>query len=136
VLIKVHATAVNRSDAAVRSGKPLLRPGRDGAPAAEVADPRHGGDGAIPALGCLRHADLREGRSILVYGASGSIGTAAVQLSRYFGGHLTAVCTAKSFDLMRSLGTDEVMLEDVLAATRHVESGQKIGNVVLSVAGG
>ena len=42
-------------------------------------------DGATSALDCLRTADLRQGRSILIYGASGSIGTAAVQLATYFG---------------------------------------------------
>lgn len=41
-------------------------------------------DGAILALMCLRRADLRKGRSILIYGASGSIGTAGVQLAKYF----------------------------------------------------
>ena len=66
-------------------------------------------DGAILALGCLRHADLKEGRSILVYGASGSIGTAAVQLARYFGADVTAVCPAASSGLVQSLGADHVI---------------------------
>jgi len=42
-------------------------------------------DGACTALSCLRGADLREGQKILIYGASGSIGTAAVQLAKHFG---------------------------------------------------
>ena len=66
-------------------------------------------DGACIALSCLRNADLREGRSILVYGASGSVGTAAVQLARHFGAHVTAVCNAKNVELVRSLGADEVI---------------------------
>ena len=65
-------------------------------------------DGAIIALACLRKADLREGRSIVVYGASGSIGTAAVQLAKHFGAHVTAVCNTKNVELVRSLGADEV----------------------------
>jgi NADPH:quinone reductase-like Zn-dependent oxidoreductase len=65
-------------------------------------------DGAIIALACLRKADLREGRSILIYGASGSIGTAAVQLAKHFGAHVTAVCNTKNLELVRSLGADEV----------------------------
>lgn len=66
-------------------------------------------DGAILALGGLYHADLHLERNILVYGASGSIGTAAVQLSRYFDADVTAVCNSKNFDLMKSLGADHVV---------------------------
>ncbi len=66
-------------------------------------------DGAIIALACLRKADLRAGRSILIYGASGAIGTAAVQLAKHFGAHVTAVCNTKNLELMRSLGAEEVV---------------------------
>jgi len=66
-------------------------------------------DGVILALMGLRPADVRKGRSILVYGASGSIGTAAVQLSRYFGADVTAVCGTKNLDLVRSLGAGQVI---------------------------
>ena len=66
-------------------------------------------DGACIALSCLRHADLREGRSIVVYGASGSVGTAAVQLARHWGADVTAVCNGKNVELVRSLGADEVI---------------------------
>ena len=66
-------------------------------------------DGVILALMGLRPADVRKGRSILVYGASGSIGTAAVQLSRYFGADVTAVCGTKNLDLVRSLGAEQVI---------------------------
>jgi NADPH:quinone reductase-like Zn-dependent oxidoreductase len=64
-------------------------------------------DGAILALGCLRRADLRQGQRILIYGASGSIGTAGVQLAkRSFDAHVTAVCSTKNVELVRSLGAD------------------------------
>jgi NADPH:quinone reductase-like Zn-dependent oxidoreductase len=66
-------------------------------------------DGAILALNCLRPADLQIGQRILVCGASGSIGTAAVQLARYFGADVTAVCNTKNIELVRSLGADEVI---------------------------
>jgi NADPH:quinone reductase-like Zn-dependent oxidoreductase len=66
-------------------------------------------DGALIALACLRKGDVREGRSILVYGASGSIGTAAVQLALHFEADVTAVCNTKNLDLLRSLGADHVV---------------------------
>jgi NADPH:quinone reductase-like Zn-dependent oxidoreductase len=66
-------------------------------------------DGALNALTCLKQADLREGRTILVYGASGAIGTAGVQLAKYFGADVTAVCNTKNLELVRSLGADRVI---------------------------
>lgn len=66
-------------------------------------------DGAILALNALRPAELRAGQRILIYGASGSIGTAGVQLARYFGSDATAVCNRENFELVRSLGADEVI---------------------------
>jgi NADPH:quinone reductase-like Zn-dependent oxidoreductase len=66
-------------------------------------------DGACIALSCLRDTDLRKGRSIVVYGASGSVGTAAVQLGRHFGADITAVCDTKHVELVGSLGADTVI---------------------------
>jgi NADPH:quinone reductase-like Zn-dependent oxidoreductase len=66
-------------------------------------------DGAGLALACLRKADLRQGQSILVYGASGSVGTAAVQLAKYFETDVTAVCNTKNVELVSSLGADRVI---------------------------
>ena len=165
VLVKVHASTVNRSDCGLRSAEyfitrfftGLLRPKRTtvgtefageveavGAAVTEFAvgdrvfGMRSGSnadfvcvresgalahmpatmtyeeaaavcDGAVVALGFLRRADVRSGWTILVYGASGSIGTAAVQLAKYFGAHVTAVCNTKNVELVRSLGADEVI---------------------------
>jgi NADPH:quinone reductase-like Zn-dependent oxidoreductase len=66
-------------------------------------------DGASLALACLRKAGSLNGRSVLVYGASGSVGTAGVQLAKHFGAHVTAVCNTKNLELVRSLGADEVI---------------------------
>jgi NADPH:quinone reductase-like Zn-dependent oxidoreductase len=66
-------------------------------------------DGASQALGTLRQADVQEGRRLVIYGASGSLGTAAVQLAKHFGAHVTAVCGTDHVELVRSLGADEVV---------------------------
>jgi NADPH:quinone reductase-like Zn-dependent oxidoreductase len=66
-------------------------------------------DGASIAFAAMRKADLRKGRSILIYGASGSIGTAAVQLAKHFEAEVIAVCNTKNLELVRSLGADEVI---------------------------
>jgi NADPH:quinone reductase-like Zn-dependent oxidoreductase len=66
-------------------------------------------DGALNCIWCFRSANLGKDESILVYGASGSIGTAGVQLAKSFGAYVTAVCNTKNVDLVRSLGADEVI---------------------------
>ena len=66
-------------------------------------------DGATQALVTLRTADVQEGQRIVIYGASGSLGTAAVQLAKHIGARVTAVCNTKNVELVRSLGADEVV---------------------------
>ncbi|MEP6751984.1 MAG: NAD(P)-dependent alcohol dehydrogenase, partial [Candidatus Dormiibacterota bacterium] len=66
-------------------------------------------DGSILALMCLDAAHVHDGQKMLIYGASGAIGTAGVQLAKYFGAHVTAVCNTKNVELVRSLGADSVI---------------------------
>lgn len=66
-------------------------------------------DGALNALWCLRGAGVQKGRKILIYGASGAIGTAGVQLAKYFGADVTAVCNTKNLELVKSIGADRVI---------------------------
>jgi len=168
VLIKVHATTVNRTDCGFRNPDPffirffsgLVRPKRHilgsefageieavgkevksfkkgdqvfgltgnnfGAHAEYLCLPEEGAlaskpvnmtyeeaaavcDGAILALSCLRKAAIQGGQKILIYGASGSIGTAGVQLAKYYGADVTAVCNTKNVDIVRSLGAHRVI---------------------------
>ena len=187
VLVKVHATTVNRTDAGLRSAElfisrfvtGLVRPKNQilgmelageveavGATVTEfkVGDLVFGGkgfgahaeyvciresaplahkpanmtfeeaaavtDGAMLALACLRQAGALEGRSILIYGASGSVGTAGVQLARHFGAHVTAVCNTKNVELARSLGADEVIDYTAEDFTRNGETYDVIFDAV------
>ena len=66
-------------------------------------------DGALNALTCLRRSHVEAGMDVLVYGASGSIGTAVVQLAKHLGARVTAVCNTKNVELVRALGADEVL---------------------------
>ena len=65
--------------------------------------------GGHTALHFLRKAGISANQHILIYGASGSVGTAAIQLSRYHQARVTAVCSTANLDLVRSLGADEVI---------------------------
>lgn len=87
-------------------------------------------DGAILALGCLRKVGLRAGQRILIYGASGSIGTAGVQLAKALDAHVTAVCSTRNVELVRSLGADEVIDYTREDFTRNGESYDVIFDAV------
>jgi NADPH2:quinone reductase len=66
-------------------------------------------DGAMLMLNVLRPAGSLEGKRVVVFGASGSMGTAGVQLAKHFGAHVTAVCKPEALDLVRSLGADHAI---------------------------
>jgi NADPH:quinone reductase-like Zn-dependent oxidoreductase len=179
LLVEVHASAVNRSDAGFRSGRPwiarwftgLRRPSRQivgtefsgvvaqagvavtgfrvGDRVFGVQAQRFGAnaeylairatapvavmpstmsfieaagicDGMSLALGCLRRAGVTSGQRVAVYGASGSIGSAGVQLAKWMGAHVTAICREEHFDLVRRLGADEVIDYRVADFTKGV----------------
>jgi NADPH:quinone reductase-like Zn-dependent oxidoreductase len=168
LLVKVHATTVNRTDSGLRAAKPFInrfftglrRPRvtilgnefagaveavghgvtafevgdrvfgyngtRFGAHAEYLAMPEDGSVATIPAdltyeeaaastegshyaLSLIRKAELRRGQDVLVYGATGAIGSAAVQLLKHLGANVTAVCASEHLELVRGLGADRVI---------------------------
>jgi NADPH:quinone reductase-like Zn-dependent oxidoreductase len=111
----------------VRQGAPLAR-APVGMPLDEAAAVC---DGVVLARTCLRWAALRRGQRILIYGASGSIGTAAVQLAKHLGAEVTAVCNGPNVALVRSLGAGDVI---DYTATDFVRRGD-VHDVVFDAVG-
>lgn len=107
---RVHAFTLMRMGAYAQyarvAEKALLAHTPAGVSADEAAALPYGG---LLALHSLRKVEIRPGDPVLVYGASGAIGTAALQLAKHFGAEVTAVCGTGNLELVRSLGADHVL---------------------------
>ena len=115
----------------------------DGAVAIKPADMSYEEVASVPYMGLsalfyLRKGNIQSGQKVLINGASGSVGTYAVQLAKQFGAEVTGVCSGKNSELVKSLGADKVIdrrysWAQIVEAHRYVDQGHKKGNVVISV---
>ncbi len=92
---------------------------------------------AVTALQCLRAGGIAAGQQVLVVGASGGVGTFAVQLAKHLGAHVTGVCSTPHVDLVQGLGADQVIdytREDFTAGTGRYDLVLQLGGTYSATA--